>query len=138
VDNTTISKIAIKPEGIPNRVLIVDDSDFIAKQLGEILTSEGFNVVDTAVNGFQGIEKYKALYPSIDLVTLDITMYGMDGISALEKILEFDKQAKVIMISALGKEEEVKKCLEMGAKGCIVKPLDRNKVLERVVYVLKQ
>jgi two-component system chemotaxis response regulator CheY len=62
----------------------------------------------------------------------------MDGVSALEKILEFDKNAVVIMVSALGKEDVVKKCLLTGAKSYIVKPLDRRKVLERVVSILKR
>ncbi|MCA1950323.1 response regulator [Gracilinema caldarium] len=128
----------IKPDGTPYRVLIIDDSMFIAKQLGQILTSEGFEVVGTATDGVQGIEKYKELFPNIDLVTMDITMPVMDGVSALEKILEFDKNAVVIMVSALGKEDVVKKSLLLGAKSYIVKPLDRKKVLERVVSVLKK
>jgi len=125
-----------KPEGGSYRVLVVDDSMFIAKQLGQIFTSEGFEVAGTAADGAQGVDKYKELKP--DLVTMDITMPVMDGVSALEKILEFDKEAKVIMVSALGKEDVVKKSLLMGAKSYIVKPLDRKKVLERVISVLKQ
>ena len=125
-----------KPEGGAYRVLVVDDSMFIAKQLGQIFSSEGFEVAGTAADGAQGVEKYKELSP--DLVTMDITMPIMDGVSALEKILEFDKNARVIMVSALGKEDVVKKSLLMGAKSYIVKPLDRKKVLERVVSVLKQ
>jgi two-component system chemotaxis response regulator CheY len=127
-----------KPEGGSYRVLVVDDSMFIAKQLGQIFTSEGFEVAGTAADGAQGVEKYKELHPNIDLVTMDITMPVMDGVSALEKILEFDKNACVIMVSALGKEDVVKKSLLMGAKSYIVKPLDRKKVLERVVSVLKR
>jgi two-component system chemotaxis response regulator CheY len=127
-----------KPEGGSYRVLVVDDSMFIAKQLGQIFTSEGFELAGTAADGAQGVEKYKELYPNIDLVTMDITMPVMDGVSALEKILEFDKEACVIMVSALGKEDVVKKSLLMGAKSYIVKPLDRKKVLERVVSVLKR
>jgi len=127
-----------KPEGTPYRVLVVDDSMFIAKQLGQIFSSEGFEVAATAADGAQGVEKYKELHPNIDLVTMDITMPVMDGVSALEKILEFDKNACVIMVSALGKEDVVKKSLLMGAKSYIVKPLDRKKVLERVVSVLKR
>jgi two-component system chemotaxis response regulator CheY len=128
----------LRPEGGSYRVLVVDDSMFIAKQLGQIFTSEGFEVAGTAADGAQGVEKYKELYPNIDLVTMDITMPVMDGVSALEKILEFDKEAIVIMVSALGKEDVVKKSLLMGAKSYIVKPLDRKKVLERVVSVLKR
>ncbi|GHU08758.1 response regulator [Spirochaetia bacterium] len=128
----------IKPDGSAFRVLVVDDSMFIAKQLGQIFTSEGYEVVGTAGDGAQGVEKYKELHPNIDLVTMDITMPVMDGVSALEKILEFDKGATVIMVSALGKEDVVKKCLLMGAKSYIVKPLDRKKVLERVVSILSR
>lgn len=128
----------LKPEGTPYKVLIVDDSMFIAKQLGQILTSEGFDVVGTASDGIQGLERYKELFPAIDLVTMDITMPQMDGVSALEKILEFDKNAVVVMVSALGKEDVVKKCLLMGAKSYIVKPLDRKKVLERILSILKK
>jgi len=130
--------LGIKPNGEPFRVLIVDDSMFIAKQLGQIFTSEGFEVVAMAVDGEQGIAKYKELHPRIDLVTMDITMPVMDGVTALEHILQFDKKAVVIMVSALGKEDVVKKSLLIGAKSYIVKPLNRQKVLERVLSILKR
>jgi len=128
----------LKSDGTPYRILVVDDSMFIAKQLGQIFSSEGFEVVGSASDGAQGLEKYKQMHPGVDLVTMDITMPVMDGVTALEKILEFDKEANIIMVSALGKEDVVKKCLLTGAKGYIVKPLDRKKVLERVASVLKR
>ncbi|MCX7788048.1 MAG: response regulator [Spirochaetes bacterium] len=128
----------LKPDGKPYRVLIVDDSLFVAKQLSQILSSAGFEIAATASNGEEAIEKYKELHGTIDLVTMDITMPKMDGITALEKIMEFDKQAVVVMISALGKNDLVKKSLLLGAKNYIVKPLDRKKVLERVVMALKK
>ncbi|HPO49579.1 MAG TPA: response regulator [Spirochaetota bacterium] len=128
----------LRPDGTPYKILIVDDSIFVKKQLSQILQSEQFDVVDTAGDGEEAIEKYKENYPNIDLVTMDITMPKLDGISALEKIIEFDKNAKVIMISALGKQELVKKSLLLGAKNYIVKPLDRKKVLERIVMILKR
>lgn len=129
------------PDGINStgqayRVLIVDDSMFVTKQISQILSSEGFEVIGTAADGVEGVEKYKELYPNIDLVTMDITMPKMDGVTALEQIVEFDKEAKVVMVSALGKQDLVKKALLAGAKNYIVKPLDRKKVLERVVSVL--
>jgi two-component system chemotaxis response regulator CheY len=127
-----------RPDGTPFKVLIVDDSMFIAKQLGQILTSEGFEVIGTAEDGIMSIEKYKELYPKVDLVTMDITMPKMDGVTALEKILEFDKNAVIVMVSALGKEDVVKKSLLLGAKSYIVKPLDRKKVLERIVTILNK
>jgi len=126
----------IKPEGTPYRVLIVDDSMFVAKQLNQILTSEGYQVVATAGDGLEGYEKYKELFPNLDVVTMDITMPKMDGLTALQKIMEFDKNARVIMISALGKQDLVKQALVAGAKNYIVKPLDRKKVLERFLSVV--
>lgn len=126
----------LKADGTPFKILVVDDSMFVAKQIGQILTSEGYEVVATASDGLDGVEKYKELCPNVDLVTMDITMPKMDGITALEQIMAFDKNAKIVMISALGKEELVKKALLLGAKNYIVKPLDRKKVLERISTVL--
>ena len=130
------------PEGQGNdgnslRVLIVDDSMFVTKQISQILTSEGFDIVGTAADGAEGVEKYKELFPDVDLVTMDITMPRMDGVTALEKIMEFDSNARVIMVSALGKQDLVKKSLMLGARNYIVKPLDRKKVLERVISAIK-
>jgi len=119
-----------KLDGTKYRVLVVDDSMFVAKQLTQIL-------VATAQDGKEGVDKYKELCPNVDLVTMDITMPRMDGITALEQIIAFDKNAKVVMVSALGKEELVKKSLLSGAKNYIVKPLDRKKVLERISAALK-
>ncbi len=127
----------VREDGTPYRVLVVDDSMFVTKQITQILTSESFEIAGTAADGEQGLEKYKELYPNVDIVTMDITMPKMDGVTALEKILEFDKEARIIMISALGKQDLVKKALMLGAKNYIVKPLDRTKVLERILMSLK-
>ena len=126
----------LRPDGTSYRVLVVDDSMFVAKQLSQILTSAGFEVVATAGNGEEGVEKYKELHPNVDLVTMDITMPKMDGVTALQQIMDFDKNARVVMISALGKNDLVKNSLMIGAKNYIVKPLDRKRVLERIVLAL--
>lgn len=127
----------VKLDGTKFRVLVVDDSMFVAKQLTQILTSDGYEIVATAQDGKEGVDKYKELCPNVDLVTMDITMPRMDGITALEQIMAFDKNARVVMVSALGKEELVKKSLMTGAKSYIIKPLDRKKVLERIAKVLQ-
>lgn len=128
-----------EPDGInelgkPYRVLLVDDSAFVLKQLQQIFVSEQYSIAGTAENGEEGVLMYKEFKP--DLVTMDITMPKMDGITALTKIIEYDKNAKVVMVSALGKEDMVKKALLAGAKNYITKPLDRKKVLERIKMVL--
>ncbi len=128
----------MRPDGTPYRVLIVDDSMFVKKQLSQIFTSEGFDIIDTAAHGAEAVEKYKELHPNVDVVTMDITMPGMDGVTALEKIIEFDPNAKVVMISALGKQDLVKRSFMLGAKNYVIKPLDRKKVLERITGALAE
>ena len=126
----------LKNDGTSYGVLIVDDSKFVKKQLGKILESEGYEIISTAAHGAEAVDKYKEMKESIDLVTMDITMPGMDGITAMEKIVQFDSSAKVIMVSALGKQDLVKKSFMLGASNYIVKPLNRDKVVERLSYVL--
>lgn len=136
-DISSAPQDGLKLDGSKYRVLVVDDSVFVAKQLTQILSSCGYEIIATAEDGKEGVDKYKELCPNVDLVTMDITMPRMDGITALEQIMAFDKNARVVMVSALGKEELVKKSLLAGAKNYIVKPLDRKKVLERIGTALK-
>ena len=124
----------LKDDGSKYRVLLVDDSIFVKKQLQQMLLSQEYEIVDSAADGEEAVAKYKEHYPNIDLVT----MPKMDGLTALEQIMAFDKSAKVVMISALGKEELVKKALLLGAKNFIIKPLDRVKVLERIASIVRK
>jgi two-component system, chemotaxis family, chemotaxis protein CheY len=126
-----------KPGGGNVRVLIIDDSQFIIKHLTQIFLSRDFEVVGTAENGKSGIELLRKLLPNVDLVTLDITMPEMDGLAALKEIREFDTNVTVIMVTAIGTAESVKEAIKLGAKGYIVKPLDREKVIERIGQILK-
>ena len=128
----------LKEDGSKYRILLVDDSIFVKKQLQQMLLSQEYEIVDSAADGEEAVAKYKEHYPNIDLVTMDITMPKMDGLTALEQIMAFDKSAKVVMISALGKEELVKKALLLGAKNFIIKPLDRVKVLERIASIVRK
>ena len=106
----------IKKGGVPYQVIIADEFMFMAKRLGQFLTSRGFAVTGTAANGAEAVALYKTLYPNVDLVTLDISMPEIDGITALKQILEFDKQAKVVMTGALGDQDIVKKCILNGGQ----------------------
>ena len=81
-------------------VLVVDDSALIRKVLIKMLNENGYQVVGEAENGQEGVELYKELEP--DIVTLDITMPVMDGVTALKLIKEHNPEALVAMISAAG------------------------------------
>jgi len=100
----------------------------------DILTKNGFNVVGEAENGAQAVEKYAELQP--DLVTMDITMPEMDGISALKKIKETDPNAKILMCSAMGQQAMVIDAIQAGAKDFIVKPFQADRVLEAIQKAL--
>jgi len=84
-----------------------------------------------------GLEKYKELFPNIDLVTMDITMPRMDGVTALEKITGIRQECENNHDFRTRTTGFVKKSLLLGANDYIVKPLDRKKVLERIVMSLK-
>jgi two-component system chemotaxis response regulator CheY len=138
ISGTGRQREGIRPDGSPYQVLIIDDSVFVTKQLSQILMSEGFEIIDVAYDGEEGVKKFEALKDKIDLVTMDVTMPKLDGLAALERILSIDPKAQVVMISALGKQELVKESLLKGAKNYIVKPLDREKVLERIVATVQK
>ncbi|MDT8900680.1 response regulator [Anaeroselena agilis] len=116
------------------RVLIVDDAEFIRFSLRLMLEKNGFEVVGAAKDGADGIMKYKELKP--DIVTLDITMPGMDGITALKAITASDPDAKVVVVSAMGREDIIKDAVMCGAKYFLVKPFKEEQVLETVRKVL--
>ncbi|MCX8096782.1 MAG: response regulator [Spirochaetes bacterium] len=126
----------VKPDGSKYKALVVDDSAFTLKQITQILMSAGIEVVGNAPRGEDAIRMYKELYPNVDFITLDITMPDIDGLQVLKEILSFDKNAKIIMVTALGREDIVKTAIMNGAKGFILKPLDRLKVLERIKAIL--
>jgi len=110
------------------KILIVDDAAFMRASLKMMLTKNGFEIIGEAENGNMALEQYKLLSPEV--VTMDITMPECNGIEALKKIKSFDKNAKVVMISAMGQEGMVVEAVMAGAKGFIVKPFNEAKVLE--------
>jgi len=116
------------------RIMIVDDAAFMRMMLKDILTKNGFEIACEAVNGHDAIEKYKEEKP--DLVTLDITMPEMDGLEAIKHIKEIDKNAKVIMCSAMGQQAMVIEAIQSGAKDFIVKPFQADRVIEAVKKAL--
>ncbi|MGE5701209.1 MAG: response regulator [Clostridia bacterium] len=117
-----------------HKVLIVDDAAFMRMMIKEILTKNGYTVVGEASDGAQALEKYKELGP--DLVTMDITMPEMDGITALKEIKRLDANARVIMCSAMGQQAMVIDAIQAGAKDFIVKPFQADRVLEAIKKTL--
>lgn len=118
------------------RFLIVDDAIFMRTVLKKMLTDADFNVVGEAGNGLQAIDMAKELQP--DVITLDITMPEMDGIQAIEKILEVSPNSKIIMCSAMGQHSKVVEAIKRGARDFIVKPFEKTRVLQAIYNVLNR
>jgi len=109
------------------KIMIVDDSLIIRVNLKKLLEKNGYEVVAEAANGQEAVEKYEKFHP--DLVTMDITMPVLDGISATQEILAIDSNACVVMISALGQEAKIIEALNKGARHYIVKPFKEINVI---------
>jgi len=106
--------------------LVVDDSDFARLSISQIVETVGGEVIGHAKNGLEGVNLYEELHP--DLVVLDITMPEMDGLEALDRIKSLDSDAKVIIVSAVGNKEKVKRAITKGALHFITKPVKADYV----------
>ena len=116
------------------KFLIVDDSEIFRRKLTKIVTNLGHKVIGHAEDGNIGFERYKELKP--DIVLMDITMPKVDGLKGVQMIKEFDRQAKIVMCSAMGQKELVLKAIKAGAKDFIIKPFDEKRVVESVNRVV--
>jgi two-component system, chemotaxis family, chemotaxis protein CheY len=111
-------------------VLLCDDSRALRMVTSELLIDHGYRVAGEAGNGDEAVAQYKALKP--DVVLLDLIMPGRDGRQALQDILAYDAQARVVILSSLGSEQDIEECLAMGAKSYLQKPVDPD-ALDRVL-----
>lgn len=109
------------------KILVVDDAAFMRVSIKNMLTKNGYEIVGEAENGKVAIQKYEELSP--DIVTMDITMPEMDGLTSLKEILALDASANIIMISAMGQESMVREAVLAGAKGFIVKPFKEDAIV---------
>jgi DNA-binding response OmpR family regulator len=117
-------------------LLVVEDDEFLVKMYESGLTKEGFDVT-TAGNGEEGLEKAGDIKP--DLILLDLIMPKMDGFTCLEKIKEENaiKRIPVVILSNLGQDSDIKRGIEMGAEGYLIKTdFTIKQVAEKVRKIL--
>jgi len=117
------------------KILVCDDSILARKQLKNFLTSIGCNNILEAINGSTAVEIYKSQKP--DLVFLDIVMPEKNGIEATKEIIEFDKNAYIVMASSVGTQTNLKEALRLGAKDFIQKPLNTEQIQKVINIVLE-
>lgn len=109
-------------------ILLVDDSKTSRKILRGFLEADGHVIIGEAVNGYDGVAKYKELKP--DITTMDITMPELDGLEALKQIMEYDKNAKVIMVTAAGQKAKMVDAVKYGATDFLPKPFEGSQITE--------
>ena len=105
--------------GVTERVLIVDDHPLTRDALAALLAQQGFDVVGEAQDGAEAIEAAEKLKP--DLILLDLTMPGMDGLTALPQLRDRAPTSEVVVLTASDAEENLLAAIRAGASGYLLK-----------------
>jgi two-component system, chemotaxis family, chemotaxis protein CheY len=114
------------------KILIVDDSAFMRKVLRDIFESAGYTSFVEAGNGREAIELIQSERP--DFVFLDIIMPDLNGMDVLKAV---GQACKIIVISAVGQKDMIDEARKLGALDYVVKPFERDQVLEKAERYLK-
>lgn len=115
------------------KVMIVDDSLFMRNHLVKLLSKKGYETM-AAENGDRAIANYQRERP--DVVVMDITMPGTDGLDALTCIRQLDPQARVIILTSLDDEQATGRAIRLGAKDCLTKPVPPDRLLGALSRIL--
>lgn len=117
------------------RFLVVDDSIFARKNLSKLVDSFGGEVAGEAADGCMAITEFERLRP--DIVLMDITMPKMEGIEAVGHIMRDHAEARIIMVSSVGYQDNILAALQSGARHFVQKPVKPEALYEIIQYVLK-
>jgi two-component system chemotaxis response regulator CheY len=121
-------------DGQPVRYLVVDDSVFARKNLARIVEAFGGQIAGEASDGVMAVSEYERTRP--DIVLMDITMPQMEGIEAAEKIVQNHPDARIVMVSSVGYQENIVAALQRGARHFVQKPVKPEVLYEVIKYVL--
>src|SRR5690242_11058782 len=123
-----------RKDGQPVRYLVVDDSVFARKNLARMIESFGGEIAGEAGDGCTAITEYDRTGP--DMVLMDITMPQMEGIEAAERIVRAHPQARIVMVSSVGYQENIVAALQKGARHFVQKPVKSEILYEVIKYVM--
>jgi len=121
-------------DGQPVRYLVVDDSVFARKNLARMIETFGGQLAGEAGDGVSALAEYDRTKP--DIVLMDITMPQMEGIEAAEKIVQKHPDARVVMVSSVGYQENIVAALQRGARHFVQKPVKPEVLYEVIKYVM--
>ena len=116
------------------KLMIVDDSVIIRQAIHKFLKDLNIEVVGNAEDGKAALEIFKETKP--DVVTLDITMPEMDGLTVLEEMLKINNAVKVMVVTALSDKATGLKAIKLGAKSFLPKPFTPEKLRESFERVI--
>src|SRR4051812_46616058 len=119
---------ADNPQDVSTRILIADDHPLTRDALAGLLEQHGFAVVGTADDGAEAIEEARRLQP--DIVVLDLSMPGLDGLSALPRIRDAAPACEVVVLTASGTEENLLAAIRAGAAGYLLKTEPPERIVE--------
>lgn len=120
------------------KILIIDDDEFLLDMYSIKFKEQGFDV-EIAYSGIDGIEKIKGGF-SPDIILVDLVMPNMDGFEFLKEIKSENllKSAKIIILSNLGQESDIKKGLSLGADDYIIKAhFTPSEIIKKITALLK-
>ena len=118
----------------PIRYLIVDDSVFARKNLTKMIERFGGQVAGESGDGCTALAEYDRSLP--DIVLMDITMPQMEGIEAVDRIVRQHPEARVVMVSSVGYQENIVAALQRGARHFVQKPVKIETLYEVIKYVM--
>ncbi|EKD50239.1 MAG: hypothetical protein ACD_62C00606G0003 [uncultured bacterium] len=116
------------------KILIVDDASYMRALIKDVLVTHGYEVVGEAEDRAGAVIKHKELKP--DLITMDIVMKNSSGIDAIREITTEDKNAKILVLSAMGHQAMFVEAIQAGASGFVLKPFKPEVLLEEVKRIL--
>ena len=124
----------LRKDSQPVRYLVVDDSVFARKNIIKMVQLFGGEIAGEAGDGLTAIAEFKRSKP--DIVLMDITMPQMEGIEAVERIVRQHPEARIVMVSSVGYQENILAALQKGAKHFVQKPVKPEVLYEILRYVL--
>lgn len=122
--------------GTSYRCMLVDDTRTIRMILKQMLQSLGFEVIAEAEDGEEALQVLETLSPKPDIIFTDIEMPKMNGLDLARQIKYKGFQAKIIVVSSVADEHKVKESIIIGVDGYIIKPFERDTVLEKLARVM--
>lgn len=117
------------------KLMVVDDSNIIRNKIARCEAGGLFNVIATAADGLQAVQQCKTHRP--DVITMDLTMPRMEGLECIEKIMKFDPDIRILVVSALSDKATGIKALELGACGFLCKPFTEEALVDALYELVE-